>query len=162
MEMINTIINKIDENELKKSIEEYNDINNNKSIKNEKDKEKYTKEDNLKEIEQEAQTEKAQSNSKNLFFELISSIISLCDIIPENILIRFDLNVFIIKLSLKIHDISPEILKASLQSIFNFYNDIKKLKMDVNALSILFERIDKFGNHYSLIRRKQSILDNIS
>ena len=156
------LINKIDENELKKSIEEYNDINNNKSIKNEKDKEKYTKEDNLKEIEQEAQTEKAQSNSKNLFFELISSIISLCDIIPENILIRFDLNVFIIKLSLKIHDISPEILKASLQSIFNFYNDIKKLKMDVNALSILFERIDKFGNHYSLIRRKQSILDNIS
>ena len=54
------------------------------------------------------------------------------------------------------------ILKASLLSIFNFYNDIKKLKLDLNGLSSLLERIDRFGNHYSLIRRKQSALDNIS
>ena len=53
-------------------------------------------------------------------------------------------------------------MKSSLISIFNFYSDIKKLKLDLNGLSILFERIDKFGNHYSLIRRKQSTLDNIS
>ena len=128
-------------------------------IKNEENKEKELKGETEGET---IENKKEEESIPNLFFELINKIIVLCNSFPENILIKFDLNLFIIYLSLKIDGISNNILKSSLLSIFNFYSDIKKLKLDLNALSILFEKIDKFGNHYSLIRRKQSTLDNIS
>ena len=154
------MIEDIDENELKKNILEYNKISldNNKTNKKENSKNINNDGDNnLNIINDEMPASKTE-----LFFELINKLIFLCNNLPDNILIRFDLNFFIIQLSLKIDGIRMDILKSSLLSIMNFYNDIKKLKLDLNALSILFERIDRFGNHYSLIRRKQSSLDNIS
>jgi hypothetical protein len=154
------MIEDIDENELKKNILEYNKISldNNKTNKKENSKNINNDGDNnLNIINDEMPASKTE-----LFFELINKLIFLCNNLPDNILIRFDLNFFIIQLSLKIDGIKMDILKSSLLSIMNFYNDIKKLKLDLNALSILFERIDRFGNHYSLIRRKQSALDNIS
>ena len=129
---------------------------------NENNKEDKTIENKKDEIITEEKNNIKEDSKINLFFELINKIIFLCNSFPENILIKFDLNLFIIILSLKIDGLSNNILKSSLISIFNFYSDIKKLKLDLNGLSILFERIDKFGNHYSLIRRKQSTLDNIS
>jgi len=129
---------------------------------NENNKEDKTIENKKDEIITEEKNNIKEDSKINLFFELINKIIFLCNSFPENILIKFDLNLFIINLSLKIDGLSNNILKSSLISIFNFYSDIKKLKLDLNGLSILFERIDKFGNHYSLIRRKQSTLDNIS
>ena len=160
------IIDDIDKNKLKENFDEYNkkneknnNTNDDKKIKNDNPKIENNEKIFIKEKENE---EKIYIDKKVLFFGLIKNIISLCNNIPDNILLRFDLNLFIINLSLKIDDIPKDILKTSLLSIFNFYNDIKKLKLDLNSLSTLFERIDRFGNHYTLIRRKQSALDNIS
>ena len=155
---INNSKNKVEERKTK-------DENNKENLKNKietKIQEDKTLETKKEEIIIEEKNNIKEDSRTNLFFELINKIIALCNSFPENILIKFDLNLFIINLSLKIDGLSNNILKSSLISIFNFYSDIKKLKLDLNGLSILFERIDKFGNHYSLIRRKQSTLDNIS
>ena len=153
------MLDDIDETDLQKNILDYDTItSNNKTNKNENSKNINNDSNNdINIIYDEMPTSK-----KDLFFELLNKLILLCNSLPDNILIRFDLNFFIIQLSLKLDGIKMDILKSSLLSIMNFYNDIKKLKLDLNGLSILFERIDRFGNHYSLIRRKQSALDNIS
>ena len=155
------MIDDINIDDLTNNINEYNQINENKNIKKENNNINNESDKNLFRIEEEKE-KKEPEPKKELFFELIKRIIILCNNIPDNIIIKFDLNLFIIQLSLKIDGIYRNILKSSLISIFNFYNDIKKLNLNLNALSSLFEQIDRFGNHYTLIRRKQSKLDNIS
>ena len=154
------IIENIDTNKLKQNIEGYNDINNKKDIN--KETPKHNNSDKIILIESKEEEKNVDESIKSSFLELVGKIMLLCNNLPDNILIKFDMNLFIIYLSLKIDGISNDILKSSLLSIFNFYNDIKKLKLDFNGLSSFFEKIDRFGNHYTLIRRKQSTLDSIS
>ena len=91
----------------------------------------------------------------------------LCEnqkIFPSNILIKFDLYLFIIKISLKLDIFSVNILDKALTSIFNFHNDIRNIKknMDSNSFSQFCEKIDRYRCHYTIIKRKQSNLDELS
>ena len=155
------MIDKFDIEKLKENIEGYNNIIDNKIIKKDNKKNISNKEKN-NEINQIENETKNHDVIIGLIVELINRMILLCNKFPDNILIKFDLNIFIIHVSLKLDGFSKDILKSSLVSIFNFYNEIKKLKLNLNALSSFFERIDRFGNHYTFIRRKQSALDSIS
>ena len=99
--------------------------------------------------------------------ELIYNIKKLCEnqkIFQYNILIKFDLYIFIIKISLIIDNISEDILYKVLTAIFDFHSEIKNIKnsMDQNSFSLLMEKIDKFSSHYSLIKNRQSNLDELS
>ena len=112
------------------------------------------------------------NNKENLkinkfFYELIYKIMELCDNKKNNLgnlIVKFDFYLFVIKISLKIGGISLKILDKALSSIFNFHNEIKIAKnaMDHNSFAQLFERIDKFRSHYTIIKRKQSNLDELS
>ena len=129
--------NKLYIEQFKSNINEYNDKDKDKILE-----EKYSKLDN-------------QNNQ--YFFELIYDILDLCGKQDKNLLIKFDVYYFIIKISLKIEGISKKIIEKALISIFNFYNEIKKYRQTMD-----FDKIDKFICHYSLIRKKTASLDELS
>ena len=138
------LVNELDLDKLKSNIKGYNE----KGIKTD------TNLDDLKE-------------KKDYLFELIYNIMTLCEnkkIFQYNVLIKFDLYIFIIKISLVIEGISNKNLYRVLTSVFDFHNELKNIKnsMDQNAFSILMEKIDKFNSHYSIIRNKQSNIDELS
>ena len=138
-------INKIDLEKLKSNIKEYIDSNNNNNIINDS---------NLK-------------INQDCFFELIYKIMELCEnqkIFANNLLIKFDFYLFLIKICLKIGGVSLKNLDRALLSIFYFHNDLKNIKknMDQNGFSQYLEKIDKFICHYNIIKRNQTFLDELS
>ena len=137
-------IDHIEIEDLKSNINDYKDIKNIKDDNSNND-------NNLK-------------TNKDYFFELIYKIMNLCENQKNNILIKFDLYMFIIKISLKIEGISINILNKALTSILSFHKEIKNIKktMDLKTLGSFFEKIDKFGTHYTLIKKKQIVIDEIS
>ena len=151
-------IEQIDLEKLKCNIEEYNDDKidkNNKinktSINNDNNK---IKEDNLK-------------INEDYFWELIYKIMELCEnkkLNISNLIIKFDLYLFMVKISLKIKGISLKTMDKALLTIFNFHNDIKNIKktMDSQSFAQFFDAIDKFRSHFTIIKRKQSNLDELS
>ena len=147
-------INQIDFEKLKTNIDEYKNTDNNINNTNINKEDKEDKEDNL-------------NINQNYLYELIYKIMELCEnkkIFRNNLLIKFDLYLFIIKISLKLDNISVNILDKALISIFEFHNDIKNLKksLDGNSFTQLFEKIDKYKCHFNIIKRKQSNLDELS
>ena len=65
----------------------------------------------------------------------------LCEnqtIFKSNILIKFDLYLFIIKISLKLDIITVRILDKALTSIFNFHDDLKNIKKVMDAFAQFF------------------------
>ena len=144
-------INQMDIEKLKSNINEYidnNDKNNNNIILD----------DNL-------------LINQIYFYELIYKIIDLCEnqkISFGNLIIKFDLYLFLIKSSLKIEGISLKMLNKAFSSIFNFQNEIKNIKksIDSNSFAQYLEKIDKFRCHYAIIRsifrRKHSATDELS
>ena len=117
----------------------------------------YNDKDKNKEKELEEKQSKLDNKNNQYFFELIYNILDLCEKQDKNVLIKFDVYFFIIKISLKIEGISKKIIEKSLISIFNFYNEIKKYRQSMD-----FDKIDKFICHYSIIRKKTASLDELS
>ena len=117
----------------------------------------YNDKDKIKEKELEEKQTKIDNHNNQYFFELIYNILDLCEKQDKNILIKFDVYFFIIKISLKIEGITKKIIEKALISIFNFYNEIKKYRQSID-----FDKIDKFICHYSLIRKKTASIDELS
>ena len=153
-------IEQINLEKLKCNIEEYNEDKNDKNNKikitstNNDNNNNKIKEDNLK-------------INEDYFWELIYKIMELCEnkkLNISNLIIKFDLYIFMVKISLKIKGISLKTLDKALLAIFNFHNDIKNLKktMDSQSFAQYFDAIDKFRSHFTIIKRKQSNLDELS
>ena len=112
-------INQINIEKLKSNIEEYKNNDNNKIA---------NKEENLK-------------INEDYLYELIYNLMELCEnqtIFKSNILIKFDLYLFIIKISLKMDIITVRILDKALTSIFNFHDDLKNIKKVMDAFAQFF------------------------